>query len=226
MSLAEELRPFGVFVAESFLTADESAALEREMRAGAGASTPVYLPDAGGYVEADHVRSVRTVAVSDAVRSALEARFDALLAELGAHFGVELTSREPLSFLRYGPGDHFEAHRDVSDQAEARHAARIVSLVLFVNSGADPEAGAAGAFVGGELVLCVFGDDPRAALLGIPVTPRAGTLVAFRSDLVHQVAPVTEGERCTVVTWAGRAAAPVRESGAPGTEIRRPALRA
>ena len=45
-------------------------------------------------------------------------------------------------------------------------------------------------------------DDPRVELLGIDLRAEPGTLVAFPSSMVHQVRPVTSGERYTLVSWA------------------------
>jgi SM-20-related protein len=44
-------------------------------------------------------------------------------------------------------------------------------------------------------------DDERARSVGFPLIGEAGLLLAFRPNLVHEVTPVTHGERCTVVTW-------------------------
>jgi SM-20-related protein len=31
--------------------------------------------------------------------------------------------------------------------------------------------------------------------------PEAGLLIAFRSEMLHEVEPVTSGERVTIVSW-------------------------
>jgi SM-20-related protein len=43
---------------------------------------------------------------------------------------------------------------------------------------------------------------PRTALpLGIPLDADEGLLVTFPSRMLHAAAPVTHGERYTIVTW-------------------------
>ena len=200
MSIADEATPFGVLVRESYFSPEECAELVRTLAAQASAPTPVFVPERGGYVDAANIRRVRTVEVGAEVRAAVQNRFEQALPDFAAHFGVPLNAIEPVSFLRYGPGDHFQAHRDSSHEGLAKHAARKVSIVVFLNEGVlEPRDGA---FTGGELVLCVFGDDPRVELLGIDLRAEPGTLVAFPSSMVHQVRPVTSGERYTLVSWA------------------------
>lgn len=70
-----------------------------------------------------------------------------------------------------------------------------MSVVVFLNDAAAPIT-----FEGGQLRL--YGVlDPARDDLGVDLEPRAGTLVAFRSDLLHEVTPITAGDRFTVVTW-------------------------
>ena len=65
---------------------------------------------------------------------------------------------------------------------------------------AERQAGAPepGTYGGGELILHgpYSGPDIR-----LPLAPTPGTLVAFRAETTHEVAPVTHGERFTIVTW-------------------------
>lgn len=197
--LTSELNAFGVYVKSDALPESVRAQLVEEMRRAPATETPVYLLEEKRYVVAEQVRSVRTVAVSDEVRGRVDAYIGALLPELRDYFGEDLVEFEPVQFLRYAPGDHFVAHRD-AEGYEEHHRARRVSIVTYLNGQTEPDA--ADGFGGGELLLMVFGDDPRAFDLGVPAAPIAGTLVAFRSDLVHEVKPITHGERYTLVTWA------------------------
>jgi SM-20-related protein len=43
--------------------------------------------------------------------------------------------------------------------------------------------------------------DPRWQSVGFGVEGEEGLLIAFRSDLLHEVTPVTHGERYTLVSW-------------------------
>jgi SM-20-related protein len=126
------------------------------------------------------------------------ARLLALKPAAEKHFRLRLSGSRPPQFLVYRPGDFFRRHRDSSADPGAGEAAtgRKVSAVAFLN-GAEGEDG----YGGGALVFYGLLDDPRGEQVGFPLTPEAGLLVAFRSDVIHEVTPVTHGERCTVVSW-------------------------
>ena len=78
---------------------------------------------------------------------------------------------------------------------------RRLSVVLFLNRQAKEAT--PGGFCGGSLVFYGLINDPRAKQIGFPLVAEPGLLIAFPSDLVHEVTPVTDGERYTVVSWFG-----------------------
>lgn len=190
---AEELRAFGFLIEDDVLPAEEMRALAKEMSSSPAEKTRVYNTERGEWYDSDQVRSTHNVQVSDASRERLKAWFTSLLPRLSDHYGVSVTSIEPLWFLRYRTGDHFAAHRDAEEDGHGEQAGRTVSIVLFVNDASE--------YGGGELLLCPF-DVPEAVDLAIDLRPKPGRLATFRSSTVHQVRPVTSGERFSVVTWA------------------------
>jgi len=117
--------------------------------------------------------------------------FDNLLPELSAHFGVPLTAYEEPQFLRYGPGSFFTAHRDRPRSGHLDTSDRKASFVIFLNND----------FEGGELTFYELLDDPGFAGAGFPCDAIPGLAIAFRSEIIHEVTPVTRGERFTIVTW-------------------------
>jgi predicted 2-oxoglutarate/Fe(II)-dependent dioxygenase YbiX len=128
-------------------------------------------------------RRTRAVVVPPDLHRDVIARFDAVRDRAAAHFGVALSALETPQFLRYRPGDYFIRHMD-RDRAGGNQ--RQVSLIAFLN--ADFEGGA-----------LTFGGFDGARPLSLPPVP--GLLVLFRSDWIHQVEPVTRGERYSVVSW-------------------------
>ncbi|MBV9928545.1 MAG: 2OG-Fe(II) oxygenase [Acidobacteria bacterium] len=188
----------GLFLARDFLDAEACAAVRAEARAAAGHPAPVYIEGAEGLVHED-VRKTSSLEVSAALVSDVERRLLELRGEIGRRFGVGLGGCEPPQFLRYGVGDFFVRHQDAdSEQSEYEHlTVRKVSVVIFLNGAADapgPET-----FGGGPLVIYRAGGDEGARAFEVAGEP--GLLVAFRADTVHEVAPVTRGERFTVVSW-------------------------
>lgn len=117
---------------------------------------------------------------------------------VGQHFGVSLSSCEEPQFLCYRVGDFFVAHQDgntgmlLLDTDRSRR----VSISIFLNC--QSEAPGTDTYCGGSLVFS-DGRAGRESRLG----GEAGTLVAFRSEITHEVIPVTHGERYSIVSWYG-----------------------
>jgi predicted 2-oxoglutarate/Fe(II)-dependent dioxygenase YbiX len=74
-----------------------------------------------------------------------------------------------------------------------------VSVVVFLNAQATHPVEET--FEGGALAFYGLMKAPGMEHAGIPLEPEAGLLVAFRSDVMHEVSPVTRGERYTLVSW-------------------------
>lgn len=97
-------------------------------------------------------------------------------------------------FCRYGGGGHFRAHRDRSHDSADSHAVRTrrVSLVCLLNDDAP-------AFDGGALVLYLPESGGRFRPFNAPLS--AGSVIAFSSELLHEVRPVRQGTRYSAVAW-------------------------
>ncbi|HYY99071.1 MAG TPA: 2OG-Fe(II) oxygenase [Pyrinomonadaceae bacterium] len=189
-----------LFLVRDFLDAQERASVSAEARAAAAHPAPVYIEGAEGLVHED-VRKTSSLEVSAALVSEVERRLRELRGRIEEHFGLSLKGCEPPQFLRYGEGDFFVRHQDGdTDQMEFDHLrVRKVSVVVFLN-GASEEPRAE-TYDGGALVIYRAGVDAQAGPLVFPIPGEAGLLVAFRSDTLHEVTPVTRGERFTVVSW-------------------------
>jgi SM-20-related protein len=151
------------------------------MQAGAGEPATVL-----GATRPSSARKTRRIAVSEACRAAVVGLLEQLQPQIESHFGRSLDRFEDPQFLRYGPGDYFVAHQDgntplVHDESRFRK----VSVVIFLSA---PDA-----YSGGALVL--HAEPP------LTLTPAPGTLVAFPSETTHEVLPITDGERLSVVSW-------------------------
>jgi len=193
----DDLPQAGIFVRQYFLGADVCQQLCHEI--GAGASVPAYINELGGKDVLDEARRrTQYVRVTDRAQKLVEQCFYAMRSELERYFSGTFGRLQQPQFLRYRRGDFFRAHQDASD--DIRHSPEVrcrrLSLVVFLNRQSRvPEADA---YCGGELTLFRVDDDvdPRLHIAG-----QAGLLVAFPPHVVHEVRPVTYGERYTVVTW-------------------------
>ncbi|MEZ0375172.1 MAG: 2OG-Fe(II) oxygenase [Candidatus Sericytochromatia bacterium] len=157
-------------------------------------SCPTSPAEAESYGASAPTRRTHMLDVSASIESGMVRRFEPLAAQLASHFGLAIGRNERPQFLKYSPGDFFSAHRDRIDAPVYRE--RQLSLVLFLNDH-ESEPG----FTGGRLSLFVKHPQNPDKLMGVPIPPAAGLLMAFDSRLLHEVTPVTAGERFTVVTW-------------------------
>lgn len=170
------------------------------MREGEYARARVYDRE-WNYLERASLRSTLQVEVGDSTDALIRAKLLDLRSQLSRHFGLELSDCQALNYLIYKPGDFFEPHRDESQKPDAPEHVRQrrVSVIVFLSD--EDEAGRPGEYAGGSLGFYGLLKDPRCVNIGLPIKGKAGLLVAFRSDVFHQVSTVTRGERYTVVSW-------------------------
>ncbi|MEM7035041.1 MAG: 2OG-Fe(II) oxygenase [Chloroflexota bacterium] len=131
-------------------------------------------------------------------RNRFQAYFQDLMPDLVEHFQINLNFCEGPQFLRYQAGDFFEAHRDTSESPD-RKLERLVSVIIFLNSPSTTKID----YVGGDLIFYGLVDHPAFKKVGYPLQPETGLLIAFLSDMAHEVKPIIQGERFSVVTWFG-----------------------
>jgi SM-20-related protein len=192
--------PPGVHAVEGFLDRPTCELVKAEMRAGGHARAKVYDREWNNTEKPDH-RSTLQVTVGEAVNALVRGKLLDARADLGRRFGVEVTDCQGPTYLIYRPGDFFEAHKDASrrEGAPENVSSRRISAVIFLSD--EDEDGRPGEYAGGSLGFYGLLKDPRLTHIGLPLKGRAGMLVAFRSEVFHQVTPVTRGERYTVVGW-------------------------
>src|SRR5690349_20318560 len=171
------------FFIESFFDDQACCRIRHAMDRGAMEAAEVLVD--GGSVDAA-VRRTSDVEVDARTLAFVERAFDDVRPRVAAFHGVTLSTREGAGFLRYPTGGFYRPHHDRAHVAEWSAAARRrITIVVFLNDDFD----------GGE--LCLLHDDAEPVV----VTPRAGTLVAFDAATVHEVRPVGNGTRDTVVDW-------------------------
>jgi SM-20-related protein len=192
--------PPGIYSLEGFLDRPTCELIKAGMREGEHARARVYDRE-WNYLERASLRSTLQVAVGDSIDALVRAKLLDMRAALGRHFDVELSDCQPLTYLIYKPGDFFEPHKDESQRPGAPEHVRQRRVSAIVFLGDEDGGDRPGEYAGGSLGFYGLLRDPRCAHIGLPLKGRAGLLVAFRSDLFHQVSPVTRGERYTVVGW-------------------------
>jgi len=154
------------------------AAMER------GESTPAEV-HANGFVVDRQVRRTLEVDVDATTAEEVERSIASARETVSRFFGIPLSGEEGPGFLRYLAGGFYRRHCDVLSDAGEDFPRRI-SVVMFLTSAGEQYEGGA---------LRIYQPEP------LDITPKAGTLVAFRSDMPHEVLTVTAGVRDVVVDW-------------------------
>jgi predicted 2-oxoglutarate/Fe(II)-dependent dioxygenase YbiX len=153
----------------------------------------------------ESTRQAKEVPVSTSTVALVRARLFAMKPVLEERFQLHLRQCQTLRFISYSPGDFFLFHRDKKDDPEEppHVTARQVSVVLFLNS--QSETTVDGVFRGGSLRFYAPDLLPGSAAAMerqcISIRGQAGLLVAFPPRVRHEVQPVVQGRRFTIVTW-------------------------
>jgi SM-20-related protein len=197
MPSLEVFRRLGVFYRHDVVDDATCSRIGAAMRGASGEVAQVFRGDEGAVDR--RARRSRWISVNDADRRLVQSAFDALVPAMMDHFGLTLTGSEGAGFLAYGVGDFYAPHRDrhVGANPAIAERRRLVSVVLFLNDASWPHS--ADGYDGGELRLYGLMADPRFAECGLPFPAAHGLVVAFRSEIVHEVTPVSGGHRCTAV---------------------------
>jgi predicted 2-oxoglutarate/Fe(II)-dependent dioxygenase YbiX len=143
----------------------------------------------------EDVRRASQIEVTPAILKLIDSHLDAQRQAIATFFEWQLDGREGVNLLRYEAGGFYKPHTDKADlPAWPPAARRAVTIVLFLES--SREVDPAGGFIGGILRLFREGEGTP-----VEIVPRRGMLVGFPADTVHEVTPVVDGHRDTVVDW-------------------------
>ena len=188
----------GLYLKKDFLDASLCEEMRAQMKMQASEAGYVKPADKGYTVDVN-VRRTWVAQVPVDYAYMIKDQLEELKPAIEDHFTEQLRLQEKPQFLLYEPGGHYAPHRDVPiAQVEngTTIKGRIVSVVIFLNNraGAHP-------YSGGELVFYGLASDPQWRDYGLPLEAETGLLVAFRSKTLHEVRPVTSGERYTIATW-------------------------
>jgi SM-20-related protein len=199
MPAADFFRSLGLFVVKDFFDGAWCERLRLEASLAQKGRATVVKKSAERLDEG--VRKTKWAGVSAPTISAVQAHLLAVKPRLESHFNVQLVGCEEPQFLAYKAGDFFRPHRDNADDPDAYAYVRErqVSAVIFLNSGA--EARGAESYAGGALTFYGLVNDQPWKAYGFPLVGERGLLIAFRSDVLHEVTVVTRGERYSIVTW-------------------------
>lgn len=203
MSQERLFAQLGVLIIPGFLDSTQCGALRLEMLGAPCGDALVAVRGRKEEVADAQRRQTAQVEVSEATSRDMIRRLLALKPRVEEFFAMPLAGLvEVPKFLIYRQGHFFAPHRDVmradDDLAAPIIRARRINLVVSLNDGS--KAPDEGGYRGAALTLYGLIDKPEWRKYGFPVSVSAGSLVAFRADVLHEVAPIEDGERFNIVS--------------------------
>jgi SM-20-related protein len=199
MPLPVFFQQLGLFISPDFLDPAYRLELCRHIAVAPVEKASVARPFQTGHVD-QASRRVGCCNLPQEAKKPLEQRLAGIRPSLEKHFGVSLSEYEPPDYLIYNAGDFFEMHRDSGRYgSEEIIRRRRVSVVVFLNrqSGSPAED----AYGDGDLTFYGLLEGPQWEKCGFPLKAEPGMLVAFLSEKLHEVKPVSHGRRFSVATW-------------------------
>ena len=137
-------------------------------------------------------------------------QFNKYKAEIEAYFSVAMSQATKVQVLEYREGFFYVKHADDSSELinKAKETVgfkvvapqRKLSSVLFITSYVRTSEVDTQSFTGGELLFNYLYDSEGKMM---KIEPKAGDMIVFPSNpyFSHEVLPVTEGYRLTLVQW-------------------------
>jgi predicted 2-oxoglutarate/Fe(II)-dependent dioxygenase YbiX len=202
MPTAAILGHLGLFVRRAFLSSESCRQIRSEMAAAARIPAMIRPRGAADGVIDHDTRRTAMASVTESITAIVNEQLGAIKPALEEFFHLQTADWQRPQFYIYEPGDFFAPHRDsdaydpVAPDWVKRRQVSVSILLNDARGGVDAEP-----FGGGSLVFHGARGDQRGTGFGIPVESEEGLFVAFRSDWIHEVKPVTSGRRYSIVTW-------------------------
>lgn len=195
MNKYELLRQLGVYIETFFFTEAECLELINEATNNGIKSKAKLISTNGKEHINQEIRNNLTLLLTKPYKKKLKESLEALKPSLVSFFKEDLYQISIPNLLCYGAGHFFKPHNDKGSSSITQK--RKLTVILFLNNQTQ-EAKEIG-YVGGNLYLYgLFVNKPE---VGLPLAESAGTLIAFRSELLHEVTKIISGQRYTLVTW-------------------------
>jgi SM-20-related protein len=190
---------FGICIQKSFLDSATCLRLREEMRSAA--AKPATVASGNNLEVDDKFRKVNLLHVSPDTKTTFIERLLLVKPDLEKYFNLQLNGCENPQFLRYGVGDFYRAHHDGAYNPDDTKYVRDrrISVIVFLNS--ESETAEPDSYSGGAVAFYGILEDQRLQKRGFPLNGQEGLMVAFRSEILHEVRPITRGDRFSIVTW-------------------------
>ena len=189
----------GVLLSGEFFHRDLSSRFHSAMREAP--RFPARVTKRGDYSVLPEVRNTNRLHLEPCWHDLFRERIAELKPRFEGHFMRKFGACQEPQFMAYSEGHFFRAHRDVGAASEPPLiTSRSLSIVVLLNPGQ---------YEGGTLILHDMGVPGSR----IKIAGRPGGFIAFHPVVLHEVTPVTRGERYSIATWLERAVNHDRGSG-------------
>lgn len=196
----------GVFVVRDFLDRQLCQQILAEIRQVDRFRPGEVHKGQGEFAVDETIRKVQETKLSKSIVETVSHNLIAIQPQLSAKFQVKLVDYQGPNFLFYREGGFYLPHkdRDFNDDYQHVNQKRRVSAIIFVNGeGQTGKSGSAelDSYEGGALMFYGLLKDEKARQFGLSLNGQPGLFIAFDSGVMHEVKPVTAGERLTIVSW-------------------------
>ena len=192
-------RSAGLFVKTDFLDPRECAHIRAQMREAASRKALIFKKNGDEGALDESWRKVLCVSVEKPLANLVKTRLLEVKPSLEEHFRVPLTDCQGPNFLRYDENAFYKLHRDADSEAPPDIVHRKVSAVIFLN--ANSKEPSSDGYAGGALTFYGLLPGPQWEKCAFSFEAPAGLLIAFPSNIAHEVQPVTSGQRFTIACW-------------------------
>jgi len=198
METSELIAKYDLLLAPKFFDASTCGKIIEQLAGSPCTPATVYGRSESGAVD-ERVRRTSRLTPSQTTLELVTQRLLEYKETIEQHFRISLTDCEEPQFLRYNVGDFFVAHQDGNTGMLklTTDATRKISITIFLNAQSNEQLGAG--YCGGSLKFSNYRAEKEYREFELPSEP--GLLVAFRSELTHEVIPITHGERYSIVSW-------------------------
>jgi len=200
MADAEFFCKFGFYINRNFINSNEIDIIRSEVLTSEHERATVRKKGKDYVVDEDRRKTYWSF-VSSQTLSNISDKLTKLIPEIKTHFQIELENIQTPQFLIYNEGDFFDLHTDTTSDKEAADNVkkRTISSIIFLNSESNNDS--PDTFSGGSLTFYDLLKGPANKSIGFPLKAEEGLLIAFRSNIKHEVTKITRGRRFTIVSW-------------------------
>ncbi|MEM9549059.1 MAG: 2OG-Fe(II) oxygenase [Bacteroidota bacterium] len=188
-----------ILIIENFIHLDICNSIIKQIKDGELKKGKILVKDKTLVDES--YRRVTSAIVDDNCVGIVSKRILEIMPSLEERFKTELNILQKPSFLFYKKGDFFKIHTDSSEDKNSLEDVknRKLSIIIFLNT--ETKKIKPNSFCGGTLNFYKIDETIDFSNYKFEVHGEAGTAIIFKSDILHEVSQVTNGERFTVVSW-------------------------